>query len=244
MDYLASGKIKRTYLNTKAPDLKVSGVTVVAGPALLELSAFFGNSFLIKVYLSPIPNLGDDLGTCKITIHHVQNKQNKNYYDRSSRFEKEIFQKVSVDRKTQPVPHLRGTRTVHLRKGLTEESLTRVKGVVSLTLPVGIVSIDFSSNERNTEKAGASSKVKLLSIEDNEATIHYSGKLTNYLTLKGYDREGLELDWSSRDLLHDHGESEVDQKLRVIFKGEPVKITVLLTEQLVTYNFPFTLGNK
>ena len=158
------------------PKVPVSGMNVIAGPTLMEISTFFSDKFWIKVIMPTIPNFENKLATAKVLVNTIKNKENKNFYDPDHTFESDFFRKVSFSRKNNPVPHLEGRRSVNFIPGINKNNIVSVTGSIVFSLPINIASASFSADEIDQEKRAAGSLVSLKSIEGNNVKIHYIGK--------------------------------------------------------------------
>ena len=226
-------------LSTPPPRVSVSGINAVAGPTLMDISTFFSDSFWIKVIMPTIPNFENKLATAKVLVNTIKNKENKNFYDPGHTFESEFFRKVSFSRKNNPVPHLVGTRTVHFIPGINKNNIVSVTGLIVFTLPINIASASFSADEIDQEKKAAGSTVSLKSIEGNNVKIHYIGVGKNYLKVLAYNAAGEELKYAGGSTLS--GSKVRDTQLSAKFQGNPVKVKVLVAEEIVEQHIPFQI---
>ena len=226
-------------LATSPPKVSVSGMSAVAGPTLMEVSTFFSDQFWIKVYMPTIPNFENKLATAEVVVNTVKNKENQNYYDSGNNFESEFFRQLSFSRKNNPAPHLEATRTVHIIPGINENNIVSVTGLIVFTLPINIASASFSADEIDQEKKAAGSLVSLKSIEGNNVKIHYIGVGKNFLKVFAYNAAGEELKYAGGSTLSD---SKVrDTQLSAKFQGTPVKVKVLVAEEIVEQTIPFKI---
>ena len=224
------------------PKVSVSGLKAVAGSTLMEVSTFFPDQFYIKVYMPTIPNFENKLATAKVVVNTVKNKENQNYYDSGNNFESGFFQKVSFSRKNNPAPHLEATRTVHIIRGINEKNIVSVTGSIVFALPINIASASFSAEEVDQEKKVAGSTVSLKSIEGNNVKIHYVGVGKNFLKVFAYNAAGKELKYAGGSILS--GTKVVDTQLSAKFQGDPVKVEVLVAEEIVEQIIPFQIKNQ
>ena len=221
------------------PKVSVSGLKAVAGPTLMEISTFFSNKLLIKVIMPTIPNFENKLATAKVLVNTIKNKENKNFYDPGHTFESDFFRKVSFSRKNNPVPHLVGTRSVNFIPGINKNNIVSVTGSIVFSLPINIASASFSADEIDQEKKVAGSTVSLTSIEGNNVKIHYIGVGKNFLKVFAYNAAGEELKYAGGSTLSD---SKVrDTQLSAKFQGTPVKVKVLVAEEIVEQTIPFKI---
>ena len=221
------------------PRVPVSGMNAVAGPTLMEISTFFSDKFWIKVIMPTIPNFENKLATAKVLVNTIKNKENKNFYDPGHTFESDFFQKVSFSRKNNPVPHLEGRRSVNFIPGINKNNIVSVTGSIVFSLPINIASASFSADEIDQEKKVAGSTVSLTSIEGNNVKIHYIGVGKNFLKVFAYNAAGEELKYAGGSTLSD---SKVrDTQLSAKFQGTPVKVKVLVAEEIVEQTIPFKI---
>ena len=221
------------------PKVSVSGLKAVAGPTLMEVSTFFSDQFWIKVYMPTIPNFENKLATAKVVVNTVKNKENQNYYDSGNNFESEFFRKVSFSRKNNPAPHLEAIRTVHIIRGINEKNIVSVTGLILFTLPINIASASFRADEIDQEKNAAGSLVSLKSIEGNNVKIHYVGVGKNFLKVFAYNAAGKELKHAGGSTLS--GSDVRDTELSAKFQGNPVKVEVLVAEEIDEQFFSFKI---
>lgn len=216
--------------------------TTRAGPAILELSTMFPNTFWVKVYV-PVPALSDPalLPSPSITVNRVLDSGGKDYYDAGSTFEKgDFFRRPSLSPAKDPVPHLVGTRSVHLRPGLSEQALQKVEGQVNFTVPAEPRSVTFEAKETGKEKPVHDSSVSLQSVSGNAAKLHLRGASENLLLVRGYGADGKPLAVESRQILPQ--QRDVDDDFTITFKGPPAKVEVTVAAKVIERFFPFSLA--
>ena len=186
-----------------------------------------------------IPNFENKLATAEVVVNTVKNKENQHYYDSGNNFESEFFRQLSFSRKNNPAPHLEATRTVNIIRGINEKNIVSVTGLILFTLPINIASASFSADEIDQEKNAAGSLVSLKSIEGNNVKIHYIGVGKNFLKVFAYNAAGEELKYAGGSTLSD---SKVrDTQLSAKFQGTPVKVKVLVAEEIVEQTIPFQI---
>lgn len=216
--------------------------TTRAGPAILELSTMFPTSFWVKVYL-PAPSLSDPalMPGPIVTVNRVLDSGGRDYYDAGSTFEKDdFFRRPSLSPAKNPVPHLAGTRNVHLMPGLSEQALQKVEGQVNFTVPADPRSVTFEAKETGTEKPVHDSSVSLQSVSGNAATLHFRGASENLLLVRGYGADGNPLAVDSRQTLPQ--KQDVDGDFTITFKGPPAKLEVTVAAKVIERFFPFSLA--
>ena len=256
-DYLPSGGIKRTHLNIKAPDLKVSGVTVAAGPALLRLvdTTWKGDQIGLKVYLSTIPEIQSNQGDVKIIINRVVDKNDRNVHDRQE------------DRKhNKALYDLRGgdelfssDRDIETISGFEAKNLKHIEGRLIIALPVNPETVTFNADEIGVARTAAGSTITLLNVQQLEddsfgnkrarVTIHFAGKANSYRGHKGYNLEGKELKTGPGKRIPRSGDADGEFGSWFYPPGDelkegdplPVKIEFFLAEKIIEYTYPFKL---
>ncbi len=159
-----------------------------AGPALLQLDTFFGDSVWLKVMLPPIPNL--DLGRVTVTINQILDVKGQDRYDRDSSFEGAFFRNVNLSETKIGVPHFEGTRSVRLKQGTTEPDVQKVEGVLHLSLPLELKVFSLGSADVGREHVAGPATVTLKSIQGQEASFTVSGAWENFVGAKGFDEKG------------------------------------------------------
>lgn len=213
-----------------------------AGPAILELSTFFPSSVWVKVY-TPVPALGDAslMPGPLVTVDRVLDASGADYLDAGSTFEKdEFFRRPSLSRASAPVPHLAGTRTVHLKPGLKEQALQKVEGQVTFAVPVDPVSTTFEATDAGKPMTLHAASVSLVSLTGNSAKLHYRGASEHLLLVRGYGADGKMLAVESRQILPRN--RDVDQDFTITFKGPVAKVQFEVAARIIERVFPFSLA--
>ncbi len=212
--------------------------TVRAGPAILELSAFFPTSFWVKVNLPQIKDI--DVGPPpEVMVNKVLDGTGKNYYDPTNTFEKDsFFRRARLSAEARPVPHLTGTRTVNIERGLSEDSLQKVEGELRISIPAEARTEAFEAADTGKEKTVHSSVVILKSLKGGEVVLRYRGPAANLLAIRG-STGGKPVEIESRQL---PGNSPtVDMDLQVKFKAPVTKVETVIAAGLAERTFPFVL---
>jgi uncharacterized RDD family membrane protein YckC len=215
-----------------------AGGTTRAGPAILQLSTFFGNTAWLKVHLPAINNLDLTPGPA-VTISSVLDASGKNYYDDASMFEKGSFTAAALSPDKTPVAHLSGTRSVHLKPGLTEQALQKIEGQVRIAIPVDVKSLAFDATETGKEKTMHGAVVALKSLSAAKAVLHLQGARYNTFGVRGYDKAGAPVEITSRELLPDS--EAINYNPSFTFKAPVNKIEVLVSAGIAERQFPFVL---
>jgi len=107
------------------------------------------------------------------------------------------------------------------------------------TLPINIASASFRADEIDQEKNAAGSLVSLKSIEGNNVKIHYVGVGKNFLKVFAYNAAGKELKHAGGSTLS--GSDVRDTELSAKFQGNPVKVEVLVAEEIDEQFFSFKI---
>jgi uncharacterized RDD family membrane protein YckC len=214
--------------------------TTRAGPAILALDTVFPGTVWLKVYL-PMPALGDPLllPAPVIAVDRVLDSAGKDYYVTDSTFEKgEFFKRATLSYAATPVPHLAGIRNVHVKPGLSEQSLQKIEGRVSITLPVDPRSVMFGAKETGKEARLHDATVSLKSVLGNVATLHYRGPSEHMLLVRGYGADDKMLAVEGRSILP--AKQDVDDDFSVTFKGPPAKVQIEVAAKVIERVFPFS----
>lgn len=212
--------------------------TVRAGPAILELGAFFPTSLWVKVNLPQIRNI--DVGSPpEVTVTKVLDGAGKNWYDPTNTFEKDpFFRRARLSAEAKPVPHLTGTRTVNLQRGLSEGSLQTVEGELRVFIPVDVKTESFEAADIGKDKTVHGAVLTLKSIKGGEAVLRYNGPTASLLAMRG-SAGGKPVDIESRQL---PGNSlAVNMDLQVKFKGPVTKVEAVIAASVAERVFPFVL---
>jgi hypothetical protein len=229
-----------TLTGTPLDGFEASGTTR-AGPAILQLSTFFGNTMWLKVHLPEINNLDLTPGPT-VTISSVQDATGKNFYDEGSTFEKGSFTAASLSPDKTPVAHLSGTRSVHLKPGLTEQALQKIEGQVRIAIPVDVKPLEFDATEAGKEKTMHGAVVSLKSLSAAKAVLHLQGARYNTFGVRGYDKTGAPVEITSRELLPDS--EAINYNPSFTFKAPVNKIEVLVSAGISERQFPFALSRS
>ena len=210
--------------------------TTRAGPAILELSTFLGDSVWIKLHLPLIKDI-DIAPSPEITINSVLDESGKNFYDSASSFETEFFRRAGLGHVSSPVPHLSGLRTVRIKPGLNKQTLQKIEGQVRIAIPVDIKTITFDVSEVGKEKSVHGRTITLKSLLGAKAVLHYQSTSENIKKMsggvRGYDKDGALVKIEKRQ----GGLSGT----QIDFKGPVSKVEVLSATDVVERQFPFTL---
>lgn len=215
--------------------------TTRAGPAILELSTKFPNQLWMKVY-TPVPALGDAslMPGPIVTVNRVLDAGGADYFDAGSTFETDdFFRRPSLSRASAPVPHLAGTRTVHLKPGLSEQALQKVEGQVNYAVPVDPKSTAIEAKDAGKPVSLHAASVSLVSLSGNSAKLHYRGASEHLLLVRGYGADGKLLAVESRQILPRN--QDVDQDYTITFKGPVAKVEFEVAARIIERFFPFSL---
>jgi len=208
--------------------------TTRAGPAILELSQFMGDSIWVKLHLPLIKDL-DIAPAPEIIITSVLNASGQNYYDSASSFEAEFFRRVGISRDSNPAPHFSGLRTVRIKPGMNEQTLQKIEGQVHIAIPVDIKTVTFDASDIGKEKPVPGGTVALKSLSGTKAVLHYQNNTSKNMFggVRGYDNGGTLVDIKMRQ-----GSASGTQ---IDFNGPVNKIEILSANNVVQQQFPFTL---
>lgn len=205
-----------------------------AGPALLQLDTFFGDSMWLKVMLPPIPNL--DRGRASVTINRILDAKDQDRYDRDSAFEKEFFRNVSLGEIKTGVPHFSGNRSVRVKKGTTEPDVQKVEGVLHLSLPIELKVLSLGAADVGKEQAAGPAKFTLKSLQGQEVSYAVAGAGENFLGSRGFDAQGSVV--PSESISHSGGDFTVK------FRAPVARIEFAVASRLIKreYSFLVTRG--
>ncbi len=200
-----------------------------AGPALLQLDTFFGDSMWLKVMLPPIPNL--DHSRASITINRILDAKNQDRYDRDSAFEKEFFRNVSLSEIKTGVPHFAGNRSVRVKKGTTEPDVQKVEGVLHLSLPIELKVLSLGAADVGKEQAAGPAKFTLKSLQGQEVSYAVAGAGENFLGSRGFDAQGSVV--PSESISHSGGDFTVK------FRAPVARIEFAVASSLIKREYSF-----
>jgi len=213
--------------------------TTRAGPAILELSTFFGSNFWIKVLLPEIRNL-DVAPSPEVTVNRVLDGAGRNVYDAASTFEKQdFFKRANLTPAARPVPHLTGTRNVHVIANTTEVAVQRVEGQLRVSIPVNVQVAAFAAKEVGATKTVHDATLTLSSVAGNDVVMHYRGPSRQLLTLRGFDGSGKAVAAESRQVLAQN--QDVDRAFMTRFRAPVARLEAVLAASVATRDFPFVL---
>jgi len=211
--------------------------TTRVGPAILELSHFWGNNVSIKVHLPLVKGLDVIAPAPEITVNSVLDASGRNYYDGASNFEKGMFLRASLSRDSTPVPHLSGIRSVQIKSGLKEQALQKIEGQVRIFIPVDVKPVAFEASEAGKGKPMHGAVVTLKSFSGAKVALHYRGASKNLLEVRGYGKDGGPVEIES---IGGGGDNEtVEQQIN--FKGPVSKVEAFIASGMIERQFPFTL---
>jgi outer membrane biosynthesis protein TonB len=215
---------------------RLSGIdrpgTTRAGPAILELDSLFGGSFTIKTYL-PLYKEFDGNGM-SVQLTRVVDAKGAELYDPKHNLESAFFQRVSVKSESSPVPHLAGSRSVHLKSGVTSTGLERAEGVVKLALPVKPATVSFDTGaDLGKQHTAHGVGITLKGMKGNAYTFEYKGDQARIVATNGVgaDQNPVALT----------GRSGGGNFMTYTFAGAVSRIDVVVAETLSEHAFPFTL---
>ncbi len=212
-----------------------------AGPAILELSTFAGQPS-VKAYV-PLPALGDValMPAPTVIVDRVLDSKGVDYFDANSAFEKDdFFRRPTLSQAKDPVPHLAGIRTVHLKPGLGEQALQKIEGQVKFSVPVDPRPVTFDAKETGKEKPVHDSIVSLQSVSGNAARLHFRGASENMLQVRGFGADGKPLALDSWQNLPK--QRDVDDDFTITFKAAPARVEVVVAAKIIERSFPFSLA--
>jgi hypothetical protein len=176
-----------------------------------------------------------------VVIDRVLDQAGTNYHDPSNTFEKgEFFQRPSMSPQSSPVPHLSGTRSAHLRPGLTEQALQKAEGQLTITLPVDARVLLFDATELGKEKTAHGAGMTLVSISGGAVRLRYRGVPDDYLTVRAFGADGKPVPSESRQILS--GKEPEDQEFTATFKAAPARVETVVVARFVERSFPFSVA--
>ena len=138
------------------------------------------------------------------------------------------------------MPHLAGTRNVHLQPGLSVQTLQKVEGQVSFAAPVDPKSVTFDTKETGKEKPVHDASVSLQSVSGKVVNLHFRGASENLLLVRAYGADGKPLAIESNQILPQ--KQDVDDNFTFTFKGPPAKVEVTVASNVIERFFPFSLA--
>lgn len=211
--------------------------TTRAGPAILELSQFFGDSVWITLHLPLIKGLDVTAPAPEVTVNSVLDASGKNFYDSTSSFEKGMFLRASLSSDSNPAPHFSGRRSVHIKPGLNEQALQKIEGHVRIFIPVDVKPVVFEASEAGKGKPVHGTVATLKSFSGAKVALHYRGVSKNLLEVRGYGKDGspVEIESSSWSETDEYVEKQFS------FKGPVSKVEAFIAARMLERQFPFTL---
>ena len=222
--------------------------SVNVGPAVFKLAQFWATdkenpSVWVEVNTIPIPNLTMSYHAASVTINHVWDKNGNELYNPQSSFEQPIFQSINLSSNEGSTPHLSAIRDVHLKPGTQEQDIAKVEGTLTLFLPVNIQTLSFTKNDIGIAKTVGDSQVVIKEIKGNNVLFTYAGKGENFLQMRGYDKDGKELDFAGGSY---PGSGQVYDKnnsstFNDIYKGEVSTLKTIVASSISARTYPFTI---
>ncbi len=211
-----------------------------AGPAILELSTFFGNNFWLKVYLPDIKDL--TLAPApEVIVDRVLDPAGMDHYDDSSSFEKSsFFRRASLSLAETPVRHYNGIRSVYVVANTKEQSVQKVEGRIRIVVPVNVQVAAFAVEEAGKVKTVHGATLTLESVSGNGVVMHYRGPSAQLLMLRGFGKDGKPVLIESRQLLQ--ANQNVDESFQTSFQGPVSKVEAVVAAGMVEREFPFSLA--
>jgi uncharacterized RDD family membrane protein YckC len=211
-----------------------------AGPAILELSTFFGSNFWLKVYLPNIKDLAVAPAP-EVVIDRVLDSAGIDRYDAANTFETgSVFRGASLSLKETPVPHFDGIRSVRVVANTTEQSVQKVEGRIRIAIPVNVQFAAFAVEEAGKVKTVHGATLTLKSVSGNDVVMHYRGPSAQLLTLRGFGKDGKPVASNSRQLLQ--ANQNVDESFQTRFQGPVSKVEAVISAGMVEREFPFSLA--
>jgi hypothetical protein len=128
---------------------------------------------------------------------------------------------------------------VHIRPGLSEQTLQKIDGELRYRAPVDAKPAAFEAAETGKPKNVHDSVVTLSSVTGNAARLRFRGATENMLLVKGYGANGAPLNAESRQILP--ANQDVDQEFTITFVSPPSKVEVLVAARVIERVFPFSL---
>lgn len=211
-----------------------------AGPAILELSTFFSNNFWLKVYLPNIKDLALAPAP-EVVVDRVLDAVGMNHYDAASTFEKNsFFRRTTLSLALTPVPHHSGMRSVYVVANTREQSVQKVEGRIRITIPVNAQVVAFTVSEAGNAKNVHGTTMTLKSVSGNDVVMQYRGPSAQFLTLRGFGKDGKPVDTESRQVLQEN--QSVDESFQTRFRAPVSKVEAVISAGLVARDFPFSLA--
>jgi hypothetical protein len=211
-----------------------------AGPAILELSTFFGNNFWLKVYLPNIKDLALGSGP-EVVIDRVLDSAGMDHYDAASPFESSSFMRsASLSLTETPVPHFAGIRGVHVVANTKEQSVHKVEGRIRIAIPVNVQVAAFAVEEAGKVTTVHGATLTLKSVTGNDVVMHYRGPSAQLLTFRGFGKDGKPVATEMRQMLQ--ANQNVDASFQTRFQGPVSKVEAVISAGLVEREFPFSLA--
>jgi uncharacterized RDD family membrane protein YckC/ribosomal protein L28 len=211
-----------------------------AGPAILELSTFFGSNFWLKVYLPNIKDLAVAPAP-EVIIDRVLDSAGIDRYDAANTFETgSVFRSASLSLKETPVPHFDGIRSVRVVANTKEQSVQKVEGRIRIVIPVNVQVAAFAVEEAGKVKTVHGATLTLKSVSGNGVVMHYRGPSAQLLTLRGFGKDGKPVATESRQTLQEN--QNVDESFQTRFQGPVSKVEAVISAGMVEREFPFSLA--
>ncbi|MFW6243829.1 MAG: DUF4124 domain-containing protein [Desulfovibrionales bacterium] len=214
---------------------------VGAGPAALWFDTFWESDesphLWVKVRLPDLPNL-DLFKSARLRIDQVTNRFGENVYDPDSNFETEFFQELSFNSVPGPPAVLEAIRSVYLKPGVQERSISTITGTLEILLPVNIRSLALGKGDVGQSVESAGFVITLLKMDGQEVQLQVQGPMQRYLAVLALDGQGATVQpassswWSSGESL---------RTITYSFEQDIVRVQPLLAGQIATKSHPFAL---
>lgn len=207
--------------------------TTRAGPAVLELSTFFGSGDP-KVWVKVHAPLAVSRATVVIT--QVADSANQSHYDPKNKFETEFFQGVQLSETRSGTPRMEGLRSVNLTPGTTEPQVQKIDGVLKLVVPVGVKALTFRSADAGKDQAVGAVKVKLVAIKADSVELDIGKSRDNVIQFRGFNAKGEPLPTQST--------SWSGTSVTVKFASAVDRAEMDIAAEVAERSYPFTLARS
>jgi len=208
--------------------------SVRAGPAVLELSTFFGGSgdpkVWIKVHVPPA------VSAASVPVARVTDAAGKDRYDPKHNLESEFFQNLQLSAAGSGTPRMEGLRSVNLMKGTTEQDVQKIDGRLKLAVPVGVKTLVFRAGDAGKEQASGNLKLTLTALKGGNAQFSFKGARDSVVDVRGLDAAGKAVHRSSSSW-----SGEDSGTLSYTFDGTLERIEAAVAFELVRREYPFVL---
>lgn len=201
-----------------------------AGPAILELASLFGGSVSIETYLPPLKEFEGN--SVSVVVNRVVDGKGGELYDPGHMLEKEFFQRVQLTGKSEPVPHLAGTRRVGLKSGANAKSVERVEGTLNLSVPLKPASASFGAADVGKPQTTHGVEMTLKEAKGKDVGFEFQGDHARVFSVSAFGADQKPLQQTGR---------RGGGLMGYSFSAPVARVEIVVAESYAQRAFPFTL---